>query len=575
MPAENDQLTTASAGITPALQNQCFACLGAWLRTGQAAATSVAGTAILAAAFSALSSDELFDNAVNVIVDLIHETQELDDNMSIIQELVPRLTSLKAALLDPATRADEDKMRGYCRVLVEAGEWYEPLITRHLASFLPLVEAIAECAAYDHLDVVGITLNFWYKLARGVRRVRDDPANRPLLDVFAALVGTIIRHLHYPADAAALAGQERDDFRNFRHAIGDTLKDCCGVLGAAACLRRSYDIVAATLAAPGDKPWQAIEAPLFSMRSMGAEVDPHDNEVMPLIMDLIPKLPAHPKIRYAAILVIGRYTEWIELHPEHIQFQLPYVSAGFDDADAEVSAAAAQTLKYLCRDCAPHLVPYLPQLHAFVQAVSPRLGAEDLLDLAAAIAHIIAAMPRVDAPQALATFCMPNVELVHALVSQPLASKLELRAVCDALERIDMFLAVVGRFEDGLPPSCAGTCEQVWGVLDALLAKYGGNALVAEKTCVAVRRGLQFFGEDAFKVAPAVLERLARSFEEAPASSYLWITAKMLGMFASRGDPAFLERLKGAFERETTKVFALLQGTAPAQLADSMFLCVL
>ncbi|GAA5899857.1 hypothetical protein JCM5296_006198 [Sporobolomyces johnsonii] len=556
-------------GITSQLHNQCFATLGAWLRTGQLKASWLAGTPILASAFTSLSSDELFDNAVDVLVDIIHETQELEENVAVIQEIVPRLNALQPNLADPETREDEDKMRGYCRVLVEAGEWYEPLILQHPDTFLPLVQLISSCAAYDNLDVVGITLNFWFRLSKGLEQQRGNPAVAPLLQVFVDLVGITIRHLHYPDDSSPLSGEERDSFRDFRHKIGDTLKDCCSVLGAGPCLQQAFDIIAKAVAAGDAVRWQDVEAPLFSMRSMGARIDVNDNDIVPKIMELLPKLPPHPRIRYAAILVIGRYTHWTEQHPEHIQFQLPYVSSGFDDNDAEVLAAASQTMKYLCKDCSSHLVPFLPQLHTFLQNVSSKLGREDLLDLAAAIAHIIAAMPASEIPQALSTFTMPNLEIVHSVVQQDaVASRDQIRKACDALERIDLYLAIVERLPGGIPPECVATCAQAWSILDAFIAKYGSDGMVAEKSCVAIRRGLFFFEDVAFSVAAGVLERLASAFEQAPASSYLWITGKMVTMFARREEPAFDAVVKSAFERESNKVFELLQSTQPAQIAD-------
>jgi transportin-3 len=68
-------------------------------------------------------------------------------------------------------------------------------------------------------------------------------------------------------------------------------------------------------------------------------------------MDLIPSLPNHPRVRYAALLIISRYTEWVNVHPDYIRAQLQYVSAGFEDPDTEVCGAAGQALKYLCQDC--------------------------------------------------------------------------------------------------------------------------------------------------------------------------------------------------------------------------------
>ncbi len=37
--------------------------------------------------------------------------------------------------------------------------------------------------------------------------------------------------MQYPPDLEEWTGQERDEFRDFRHIIGDVLKDCAFVLG--------------------------------------------------------------------------------------------------------------------------------------------------------------------------------------------------------------------------------------------------------------------------------------------------------------------------------------------------------
>jgi transportin-3 len=193
---------------------------------------------------------------------------------------------------------------------------------QHPANFFPIVEAIADCSAYEDLDVVTITLNFWWKLAVGLKKggFANDPSCQPFLEIIGRLVDTVISHLRYPQDPSTLSGQDRDDFRTFRHDIGNTLKDCCSVLGAQTCLARSLSIIEAEMA-KGDQglSWQAIEAALFSMRAMGAQVDKNESEVMPRIFTAIPQLPTtQSKIRYAATLVVARYTEWLAVHSELI-----------------------------------------------------------------------------------------------------------------------------------------------------------------------------------------------------------------------------------------------------------------
>lgn len=333
-------------GVTPAVQSQVFLCLSSWLVAGELTADSLAQTPLLPYAFEALNSDDLFDTAVSVICDIIHETQEVDDNMHVIEMIVPRVIAIKPKLVE--FKEDPEKIRGFARILTEAGETYRSLLLHHTETFFPIVEAIGECAAYPDLDIVPITFHFWMRLAQSIGK---RPSVSPLfINAYKALMSVIIRHLHFPVDLSTLTGQEADNFRQFRHVMGDTLKDCCYVLGTDVCLLATYEMITTALART-DVSWQEIEAPLFSLRSMGAEVDPTDDKAVPKIMDLIPALPSHPRVRYAALLIISRYTEWINKHHDYIPYQLQYISAGFEDNDSEVNAAAGQALKYLCQDC--------------------------------------------------------------------------------------------------------------------------------------------------------------------------------------------------------------------------------
>lgn len=267
--------------------------------------------------------------------------------MAVIEQIVPLVIALRAGL--PAAKDDPEKTRGYVRIFTEAGETYRLLILQHTETFYPIVETIIEFSAYPDLDIVPITFPFWMRLAQSIgKRSTVSPL---FYDAYKALMTIVIGHLHFPADAHTLSAQEMDAFRAFRHVMGDTLKDCCYVLGTEPCLMATLELITKSLAKGPNATWQEIEAPLFSIRSMGAEVDPLDEKAVPKIMDLIPNLPQHPRVRYAALLIISRYSEWINMHPEYIPACLNYASAGFEDTDVEVCGAAGQALKYLCQDC--------------------------------------------------------------------------------------------------------------------------------------------------------------------------------------------------------------------------------
>ena len=335
-------------GVTMIVQTEIFRCLSSWLIAGEIDASSLASTPLLGYAFEAFASDDLFDVAVNVICDTIHETQEVDDNQEVIGVIMPQIIALEPLL---TTRTeDSDKIRGLARVFAEAGETYRGLILHHTETFFPLVKAIGHCSAHPDLDVVPITFPFWMRLAQSIGK---KPSVSPLFhEAYQSLMNIIIRRLHFPTAAVSQTSQEAENFRHFRHVMGDTLKDCCVVLGADACLMSAYGLVTSALSRdPSTVSWQEVEAPLFSMRSMGAEVDSDDEKVVPKIMELIPSLPNHPRIQYATLLLIARYTEWTSKHPDYLPTQLQYVSAGFDSPEEDVQMAAGQALKYLCQDC--------------------------------------------------------------------------------------------------------------------------------------------------------------------------------------------------------------------------------
>ena len=322
-----------------------FACLHSWLVSGEVSVRDLASTTLFSYSFEALASDNLFDAAVEVVCQLIHETQEIDENMDVIELIVPKVIELKIRLAE--NQEDPDKVRGYARIFTEAGETYRFLLLQHTPTFFPIVEAIGECSAYPDLDIVPITFPFWMRLAQMLGK---KPSPDPLfVGAYKTLLTVMINHLHFPLEITSLSGQEAENFRSFRHVMGDTLKDCCTVLRTDNCLMVAYQQVATALTR--NAPWQEVEAPLFALRSMGAELDLKDSISVPKIMDLIPSLPSHPRVRYTALMIVSRYTEWINRHPDYIRIQLQYISAGFDDADSEVCAAAGQALKYMCQDC--------------------------------------------------------------------------------------------------------------------------------------------------------------------------------------------------------------------------------
>ena len=110
--------------------------------------------------------------------------------------------------------------------------------------------------------------------------------------------------------------EEEEKFREFRHQMGDVLKDCCEVITVTECLNKAFTLIQHWIATYGPQAseskvprWQKLEAPLFSLRAMGRLVPPDEKTVLHQVIPLIVQIPDHEKLRFQGIMALGRYTE--------------------------------------------------------------------------------------------------------------------------------------------------------------------------------------------------------------------------------------------------------------------------
>lgn len=378
-----------------------FRSLKAWLAAGEFTANAIArNTPFVDQAIQALTQKnmDLFDEAIEFFVALVHETQELEENREVVGMIIPQLVHLRQPAWSLiAETEDDDVMRAYCRLYVEAGEVYHECAIRSPELFLPILEAILACTQFDDLAIVKLTFPFWQMLTATIQTSSSSQQLKVLYSpVYSRLLDTMISHLRYPGDDEPLVGEELYKFRDFRHVMGRILKNCCTILGSSLCLERSFEKIQQVMAAQASgQAWQPVEAALFAMRSMGAEVDATcDNTVIPQVFALIPTLPQHQHVQYASLLFIGRYTEWIAQHTQYIPFVLERVSKAFASGESsEVYSAASQALRYLCKDSPSELAAFLPSLNDLIASMRLRADRNDILQLTEAVAHVIGALP--------------------------------------------------------------------------------------------------------------------------------------------------------------------------------------
>ncbi|KAG0343249.1 Nuclear import receptor [Podila horticola] len=496
--------------------------------SGDIATSSLSNNPLLALSFKALQMPELFDIAVDVVCELIYQTKDISESMPVIQEIYPNLIPLRQEIAKSLEDGNDDNIRGYCKIFVEAGECYLSLVVKHTDHFRGIVEGIAECTSFHDLDVVPMTFRFWYQLADELRK--NEVARLKYQDVYMNLVDVMIKHLHYPNDLDTWSAKERDDFKDFRHVMGDVLKDCCLILGSRVTLGKAYMLITQAASSPNPK-WQEVEAPLMALRSMGSQVEPEENEVLPEIMKLLSQLPDHPKIKYAATLVIARYGSWTDRHPEFIEYQLSFISSGFENED--VVAASALALKLLCKECSTHLLNYLNQLHTFFVGVTNKLSDTDLLEVTEAVAHVVAAVPNENLANVFKMFCLPIAQQLAELASKNQAELGDdIPRIIDNLSQLKIFFETVN---PQVAPTEAHPCvpivQELWPILDTLADRVGGIDEVARPLAGCWRSTIISYRTHYAPLLPTIMARLTKSFELTGLGQYLWVASRVVREF--------------------------------------------
>jgi transportin-3 len=419
---------TAAAAQNP----QLLHCITSWMR--ELPLDSILNSPLLKVIIDALSlSDEPFEAGVECLSALIAETKDVDEAMANILVLYPHVIALRSKLTQAAQEEDSETFKGIARVFAEAGESWVLLIARLPSEFRTLVEVILETAALDtERDAISHTFKFWYDLKQYLTIEKYLQARNQCLDIYSRLVDIMVSHLEYPkpesGDEKDLFEGDRDQeekFREFRHQMGDVLKDCCEVMGVTACLKKPYDLIQAWVQAYGSQAaanhvpeWQKLEAPLFAVRAMGRMVPPDENVMLPQLIPLIVSIPDHHKVRFQAVMALGRYTEWTAQHEDTLQPQLNYIMACFEHSTKDVIRAAALSFKFFCNDCAALLSSYAIPIQQFYAKHLDTLPVSSQEEITEGVASVVAKVPSDQIYPMLKLYCDPIMQNLMQIAAQ-------------------------------------------------------------------------------------------------------------------------------------------------------------
>lgn len=526
--------------------------------------------------------------AAECISTIVRETRDFDENIDTIQVLLPRVLALRPKIQKFVDEDDIESYKFLTRVFAEAGNAWVVAIARETAHFRPLVEAILECAARDkERDVIDNTFEFWYELKQYLVIDRYIQARVELVDVYSKLVDILLQHLQFPD---AELGNEKDlfdgdreaeeKFREFRHQMGDTLKDACEVLGVTECLTKVLDAIKlwmqkyASMATDVNVPhWQKLEAPLFAMRAMGRMVDRDENIVLPQLMPLLVQMPSHEKLRFATIMVLGRYTEWTAEHPDFLMPQFNYIVSSFGTGSKEIVQAASMALKYFCTDCKHLLSEQVLPLQQFYEQILDKLPPASQEEITEGAACVVSVQPKEELYKLLKLFCEPLIQRLMVKANNAVDHNGKL-ALAEHLQLITMFTHIVVT----IPPAEKGEEDptiKYWQEVFPILAKVLTNFLdfspICERVCRCWRLMVIHHRAAMAPLLPAMANELASGFANSRQGCFLWVTGAILREFSDdreQVDAAMSEDIYAFFEAQATNVLRFLSNLTPQELPD-------
>jgi transportin-3 len=129
------------------------------------------------------------------------------------------------------------------------------------------------------------------------------------------------------------------------------------------------------------------------LRALGQTIPPDENVMLPRLIPLLVQIPDHEKIRYQAVMTLGRYTEWTAQHPDTLEMQLEFIMASFDHPSTEVVRGATHAFQYFCTDCAELLKGFFTQIHSFFINKIDQVPEQAQNDISEGMAAILAKQP--------------------------------------------------------------------------------------------------------------------------------------------------------------------------------------
>ncbi|XP_036939072.1 importin-13-like [Acanthopagrus latus] len=535
--------------------------------------------------FAALSNPELFDTAVETIVNVISQP-DCQRYIDALVSLMPLVLGLHDQLKTAAQDGDMETSHGICRITVAMGETHSRVLleqVEHWQEYLALVNMILFCTGVPgHYPVSettsSLTLTFWYTLQDDILSFEEEKqavylqVYRP---VYFQLVDVLLHKSHYPSqdDYASWSPDDKEQFRIYRVDISDTLMYVYEMLGAEL-LSNLYDRLGRQLMDPQQSAvWQDTEALLFGFQSIAETIDVNYSDVIPGLIGLIPRINiSNVMLADTVMYTIGSLAEWLADHPVMLGAILPMVLQGL--VKPELSVSSVSTLKRICRECRHDLGPYAQDILTVSQDVLMKEihKSSQSMWLMQALGFLLSALPVEEILVRLHSLIAPHVQQLDTLAQQEPNPKNK-QSIVHILGMLSSLFTTldINRQADSLegassprPTASQSTqnpvvvvLQQVFTLIQTILSKWLDDSEVVEAVCGVFDKSVRTLLHDFGPMVAQLSGMLGQIYSAFPQASALDLARQMVHIFA--GEEQHISNIKSLTEVLTSATLSIFQ----------------
>uniref|UniRef100_A0A8C4FED6 Importin-13 n=1 Tax=Dicentrarchus labrax TaxID=13489 RepID=A0A8C4FED6_DICLA len=526
--------------------------------------------------FTALSNPELFDAAVETIVNAISQP-DCQRYIDALVNLMPLVLGLHDQLKKAAQDGDMETSHGICRIAVAMGETHSRVLleqVEHWQEYLALVNMILFCTGIPgHYPVSettsSLTLTFWYTLQDDILSFEEQKqavylqVYRP---VYFQLVDVLLHKSHYPSqeDYASWSSDDKEQFRIYRVDISDTLMYVYEMLGAEL-LSNLYDRLGRQLMDPQQSAvWQDTEALLFGFQSIAETIDVNYSDVIPGLIGLIPRINiSNVMLADTVMYTIGSLAEWLADHPVMLGGILPMVLQGL--VKAELSVSSVSTLKRICRECRHDLGPYAQDILTVSQDVLLKEvhKSSQCMWLMQALGFLLSALPVEEILVRLHTLVTPHVQQLDTLAQQE-PNPSNKQSIIHILGMMSSLFTTldINRQADNLegassPRLAPMQLQYLFTLIRTILSKWLDDSEVVEAVCGVFDKSVRTLLHDFGPMVAQLSGMLGQIYSAFPQASALDLARQMVHIFA--GEEHHISNIRSLIELLTSTTLTIFQ----------------